>query len=121
METQVGRLSYRLPNDLAQRVQASLADWQTQGKVRRLWAKDSSLWTGTDEGKWLGWLDVVREQFAQCDMYEQFAREVQQAGFRDVLLLGMGGSSLCPEVLTLSFGKQAGFPTLAAAVERALQ
>jgi glucose-6-phosphate isomerase len=55
------------------------------------------------------------------DMYEQFAREVQQAGFRDVLLLGMGGSSLCPEVLTLSFGKQAGFPTLAAAVERALQ
>jgi transaldolase/glucose-6-phosphate isomerase len=54
-------------------------------------------------------------------MYEQFAREVQQAGFRDVLLLGMGGSSLCPEVLTLSFGKQAGFPTLAAAVERALQ
>ena len=121
METQGGRLSYRLPNDLAQRVQASLADWQTQGKVRRLWAKDSSLWTGADEGKWLGWLDVVREQFAQCNMYEQFAREVQQAGFRDVLLLGMGGSSLCPEVLTLSFGKQAGFPTLAAAVERALQ
>jgi transaldolase / glucose-6-phosphate isomerase len=112
METQVGRLSYHLPNDLAQRVQASLADWQTQGKVRRLWAKDASLWTGADEGKWLGWLDVVREQFAQCDMYEQFAREVQQAGFRDVLLLGMGGSSLCPEVLTLSFGKQAGFPTL---------
>jgi len=81
---------------LLQRVQASLADWQTQGKVRRLWAKDSSLWTGADEGKWLGWLDVVREQFAQCDMYEQFAREVQQAGFRDVLLLGMGARVCVP-------------------------
>ena len=112
MEANIGRLSYHLPNDLTQHVQASLVDWRTQGKVRKLWEKDASLWTGADEDKWIGWLTVVQEQLALSETLGQFANEIRQMSFRDVLLLGMGGSSLCPEVMALSFGPQAGFPTL---------
>ena len=112
MEENIGRLSYHLPNELTQHVQASLIDWRTQEKARRLWEKDASLWTGGDESQWMGWLPVVQEQLALSETLSQFANEIRQTPFRDVLLLGMGGSSLCPEVLALSFGPQAGFPTL---------
>ena len=112
MEANIGRLSYHLPNDLTQHVQASLVDWRTQGKVRKLWEKDAALWTGADEDKWIGWLTVVQEQLALSETLGQFANEIRQMSFRDILLLGMGGSSLCPEVMAFSFGPQAGFPTL---------
>src|SRR5947209_2329108 len=49
-------MSYKLPKDLEDAVGAALEDWRADGKVRRLWAGDASLWTGTDESKWLGWL-----------------------------------------------------------------
>ena len=42
-----------------------LDDWKKNDKVARLWARDASLWTGTDEGKWLGWLGVTEDQLAQ--------------------------------------------------------
>jgi len=48
-----------LPKDLDEAVQAALEDWRSEGKVRRLWSGDASLWTGTDEDKWLGWLGIV--------------------------------------------------------------
>src|SRR5262249_22838370 len=53
---QLDRQAYSLPPDLAAAFAASLEDWRVNGKVRRLWAGDASLWTGTDEGSWLGWL-----------------------------------------------------------------
>jgi transaldolase / glucose-6-phosphate isomerase len=112
MSTPINSMSYQLPRELEDRIQPSLAEWQAQGNVRRLWAQDASLWTGGDEGKWLGWLSVVQEQLALCETLRQFADEIRHAQFRDVVLLGMGGSSLCPEVLSLTFGKQDGFPTL---------
>jgi transaldolase / glucose-6-phosphate isomerase len=112
MGTQINQTSYQLPRELEEQVQRSLAEWHTQGNVRRLWAQDASLWTGEDEGKWLGWLSVVQEQLALCETLNQFADEIREAQFRDVLLLGMGGSSLCPEVLSHTFGKQPEFPTL---------
>jgi transaldolase/glucose-6-phosphate isomerase len=108
----MNQVSYQLPHELEEQVQKSLAEWTTQGNVRRLWAQDASLWTGRDEGQWLGWLSVVQEQLALCETLTQFADEVRQAHFRDVLLLGMGGSSLCPEVLSHTFGKQDEFPRL---------
>ena len=82
------------------------------GRIERLWSRDAGLWTGTDEASWLGWLGIVDEQLARVDELRRVAEDVRQAGFTHVLLLGMGGSSLCPEVLAMTFGRQAGWPEL---------
>lgn len=101
-----------LPEPLASAVKSATADWQSSGKMRRLWQRDATLWTGSDEANWLGWLDIVDEQIAQHDQLQKLAKEVQSRGFQHVLLLGMGGSSLCPEVLRMTFGRLTHFPTL---------
>jgi transaldolase/glucose-6-phosphate isomerase len=108
----VSRLKTSLPESLAVTVKATMADWQSGGKVKRLWDRDASLWTGTDESNWLGWLDIVEEQTAQQEQLQNIAKEVQARGFEHVLLLGMGGSSLCPEVLRMTFGRIPHFPVL---------
>jgi transaldolase / glucose-6-phosphate isomerase len=108
----VSRLKTSLPESLAATVKATFADWQSGGKIKRLWDRDASLWTGDDESKWLGWLDIVEEQIAQNDQLQKIAREVQTRAFEHVLLLGMGGSSLCPEVLRMTFGHVPRFPLL---------
>ena len=108
----MSRLKTSLPESLAATVKAAIADWQSGGKIKRLWDRDASLWTGDDESKWLGWLDIVEEQMAQNDPLQKIAREVQTRGFEHVLLLGMGGSSLCPEVLRMTFGHVPRFPLL---------
>jgi len=104
--------TYHLPENLAKAVQATLDDWKTGNKVQRLWAKDASLWTNTDEGKWLGWLGIVEEQIAKLAQFEKIAADSRAAGFTHALLLGMGGSSLCVEVMKLTFGKIAGGPEM---------
>jgi len=101
-----------LPEPLSSKVKANLADWQSGGKMQRLWNRDATLWTGSDESQWLGWLDITDEQLAQQDQLQKLAKEVQQREFQDVLLLGMGGSSLCPEVLRMTFGRTNHFPNL---------
>ena len=93
-------------------MKATIADWQSRGTVQRLWQRDATLWSGSDEANWLGWLDIVEEQIAQHDQLAKLAKEVQARGFQHVLLLGMGGSSLCPEVLRMTFGRITHFPTL---------
>jgi transaldolase / glucose-6-phosphate isomerase len=108
----VSRLKTSLPESLAASVKSTMADWQSGGKMKRLWDRDSSLWTGTDESNWLGWLDIVEEQTAQQEQLQKIAKEVQARGFEHVLLLGMGGSSLCPEVLRMTFGHIPHFPVL---------
>ena len=108
----MSRLKTSLPETLATTVKATIADWQSRGNMERLWQRDPSLWTGSDEAKWLGWLDIVDEQIAQHDQLMKVAKEVQSRGFEHVLLLGMGGSSLCPEVLHMTFGRTPLFPTL---------
>lgn len=105
-------LTYNLPTDLAEAVQASITDWQNHQKIKQLWAKDATLWTNADEAKWLGWLDIVDDQLANQPALQAFASEVKDAGFTQILLLGMGGSSLCPEVLKMTFGHVANFPEL---------
>jgi glucose-6-phosphate isomerase len=106
------RLQSSLPECLAASVKTAVADWQAGGKMQRLWQRDASLWTGGDEGEWLGWLDITEEQIANPVEVRNIAKEVWSAGFRDALLLGMGGSSLCPEVLRKTFGKIPGYPNL---------
>jgi transaldolase/glucose-6-phosphate isomerase len=101
-----------LPESLAATVKSTIAEWQSGGKVKRLWDRDASLWTGADESQWLGWLDVVDEQLSQHDQLQKFAKDVQARGFEHILLLGMGGSSLCPEVLRMTFGRIPHFPEL---------
>jgi len=101
-----------LPEELSAAVKAETDRWQSGSKMQRLWQRDATLWTGSDEANWLGWLDIVDEQIAQHDQLQRFAKEVQQRGFQHVLLLGMGGSSLCPEVLRMTFGRQTHFPNV---------
>jgi glucose-6-phosphate isomerase len=108
----LSRLKTSLPESLATAVKTAIGDWQSGNKMQRLWQHDASLWTGDDEAKWLGWLDVVEEQIANPVELRNFAKEVWSAGFKDILLLGMGGSSLCPEVLRMTYGKIAGYPDL---------
>jgi transaldolase/glucose-6-phosphate isomerase len=101
-----------LPASLQASVEATLADWDAGDKVRRLWARDATLWTGGDEPRWLAWLTVAdRERDDEADL-AALAAEVRERGFSQVALLGMGGSSLCPDVLARTFGPQPGFPEL---------
>ena len=106
------RLKTSLPESLAASVKTAINDWQSTGKVQRLWQRDASLWTGSDEAEWMGWLDIVEDQIAHPVELRNLGKEVWSAGFKDALLLGMGGSSLCPEVLRMTFGKIAGYPDL---------
>jgi glucose-6-phosphate isomerase len=108
----VSRLKTSLPESLATTVKSTISDWQSGGKVKRLWQRDASLWINDDESKWLGWLDIVEEQLAQHDQLAKLAKEVRDRGFEHILLLGMGGSSLCPEVLDKTFSHIQGFPVL---------
>jgi len=103
---------YRLPDDLEAKVQAALQDWADGGKVGRLWARDATLWTGRDEARWLGWFGIVDQQLGRVDDVRRAAEDVRQAGLSHVLVLGMGGSSLCPEVLRMTFGRLVGWPEL---------
>jgi transaldolase/glucose-6-phosphate isomerase len=95
-------------------MKAALAEemeaWRKHGRIRRLWAGDPSLWTGADESRWVGWLDIVDNELGDLDRLTAFATTVQARGFTDVVLLGMGGSSLGPEVLGLAFGHRPGWP-----------
>jgi transaldolase/glucose-6-phosphate isomerase len=105
-------LQYGLPENLDKAVDARLDSWRHEGAVRRLWARDASLWTNGDEGKWLAWLGIVQERLDHLDELTSFQGDVKAAGFTDVLLLGMGGSSLGPEVFSETFGHRAGWPKL---------
>ena len=108
----INSISYSLPKPLSAAVESTLADWQNNAKVRRLWRADASLWSGSDENHWLGWLGITDDQLAHIGALTSLSAEVKQAGFKHAVLLGMGGSSLCPEVLRLTFGKVEGFPEL---------
>jgi len=104
--------SAKLPKEFAADVAAVIADWTAGDKVKRMWAHDASLWTNTDEAQWLGWLDIVSQQIAEVEKFKSLAAEIRAGKFTDALLMGMGGSSLCPEVMDLTFGQIAGFPKM---------
>jgi transaldolase/glucose-6-phosphate isomerase len=102
-----------LPGELSHRVDAVIDEWGAHGNVARLWAHDATLWTGADEAAWLGWLGVAMDQLTHAHRFAALADDVRAAGFRDAVVLGMGGSSLCPEVLSMTFGpRTSGLPRL---------
>jgi len=110
--SKLNTMTYKLPEELQKDVQSALEDWRKEGKVRRLWSADASLWTEADEANWLGWLEIVDKQLKGVAHLQDFADDVRRSGFKDVLLLGMGGSSLGPEVFAETFGSKPGYPTL---------
>src|SRR5580658_1431400 len=107
-------MSFRLaiPAELRGAVGAAAADWQANNKIERFWKKDPTLWTNDGEEKWMGWIDIVERQQKDLSSMAELGGDVRSAGFESALLLGMGGSSLCPEVLAKTFGEKAGFPAL---------
>src|SRR3954449_7774534 len=106
----IDRQQLALGDGIAKAVAKSTEDWRAAATIRRLWQKDQSVWTGDDENKWLGWLNSPAA--ADVADYEDFARRVKGKNFTDAVVLGMGGSSLGPEVLATTFPKKAGFPKL---------
>ena len=95
-------------------VEAGLADLQRSDTVGRIWRKDHTVWKpGPEEiTNRLGWLTATDLMCDQAPDLVSFADEVRDAGYRHVVLLGMGGSSLGPEVLRQTFGSAAGRPEL---------
>ncbi len=110
--SKVASVKMALPETLTTAYEGELDAWRKAGKVRDLWARDAKLWTGDDEGKWLAWLDIVAERTEHVDELLKFQDEVKAEGFSHVLLLGMGGSSLGPEVIGQTFGHRGGWPEL---------
>lgn len=103
---------FAIPTELRGAVDAATADWQANNKIERFWAKDPSLWTKDGEEKWMGWIDIVEREQKNLASLAELGGDIRSAGFTSALLLGMGGSSLCPEVLAKTFGPQPDFPTL---------
>ncbi len=95
-------------------VEAALHEMALTRLVARLWSKDHTLWKPepTEIANRLGWLTVAEQLREKVGPLQSFAQTVRSTGFRDVVLLGMGGSSLGPEVFRCTFGSRRGFPRL---------
>jgi transaldolase/glucose-6-phosphate isomerase len=100
----INSVLYSLPVEIEDAIRNESRSWNADDKVSRIWTKDASVWTDDDEAKWLGWLDIAEQGLADTQKYRDFHTDIEQGGFTDVLLMGMGGSSLCPEVLAITFG-----------------
>jgi glucose-6-phosphate isomerase len=99
-------------------IRARLGRYVEDRVAERLWDKDASLWAQDAAARKvvqnrLGWLDAPAQGARDRDRYEALARATRERGDRHVILLGMGGSSLCPEVMTRVFAPAPGFPSLA--------
>jgi transaldolase/glucose-6-phosphate isomerase len=105
----------QIPDDLEPRIAERVRKAMVEDVAHRIWKKDDTLWgpAGQPEvANRLGWLTIVDTMLEALDDLEGFAREIRDEGFHDVVLLGMGGSSLAPEVIRQSFGDQDGWPSL---------
>lgn len=89
-----------------------LRAWDGDTKITRLLEYDRSLWTDTDEDRWLGWLGSAERECARLDELLDFQQRIRETEFRHAVLLGMGGSSLGPEVQARVVGSRAGYPRL---------
>ena len=99
-----------LPADLEKAVAARLKKAEDDDVVHRIWHRDGTLWApeGTPEvTNRLGWLGIAETMLATVDDLESVAAEVRAEGYTDVVLCGMGGSSLAPEVFRRSWPNQA--------------
>ena len=95
-------------------VKETLADLNRRDVIARIWQKDHTVWKPdpTEITNRLGWLSITQSMSQQVPALQSFAQEIRDDGFRHVVLLGMGGSSLGPEVLRQTFGSAPGYPEL---------
>lgn len=98
-------------------VKAVLDEAKRANVIERIWNKDTTLWKNEAAhqktiANSLGWLTVSTEMLCVADELKTFADSVSASGFEHVMVCGMGGSSLCPEVLRQTFGRQKDFPEL---------
>ncbi len=110
LKQQVDEQQLVLGRQLDKKLSEVAEEWRVHGNIRKLWQRDKSLWTNSDEDRWLGWLDSAGDK--EIAAYGKFAQEIKRDGFKDAVLLGMGGSSLGPEVLAATFGQRSGWPRL---------
>lgn len=105
-------LSWSLTRDLDVRVRARIGMMREQEIVRRIWDQDPTVWSGNDEDRWLGWLRLPMDQRTAMDRALRLAHQLRHEQIADAVLLGMGGSSLAPEVIRSIVGVQSDFPAL---------
>jgi transaldolase/glucose-6-phosphate isomerase len=105
-------LTWKAPADVEANIKKRLAAFRNDRIVERIWSRDKSVWSGADEDRWLGWLDLPGQDRSSLKDVQRFADEAKAEGIRDVVLLGMGGSSLAPEVIGSIVGDARGFPKL---------
>jgi len=101
------------PNDA--RITERLKSWQSANVPDRLWRGDPTLWPAAppaEVGQRLGWLQLPTSMRDRLPEISAFAEEIRSEGFQHVVVLGMGGSSLAPDVLAAIFGRRAGYPAL---------
>ncbi len=101
------------PNE--EKLQSRIKKWEQDSFARRFWKKDYTLWSPkqvSEISDRMGWLNLPEVMHEQIDQLLGFAREIKDEGFTHVVLLGMGGSSLAPEVFQRTFGNAAGYPEL---------
>lgn len=103
---------YSLSEPLMRKVNTVLEDWESNKKANQIWHRDTSLWTNQDENQWLGWLGISDAQMEQLDDFREISDRVIKEGYTHILLLGMGGSSLGPEVMSVTFGRMDGYPEM---------
>jgi transaldolase / glucose-6-phosphate isomerase len=104
-----------LPDDVEPRVAERVKQAAQEDVARRIWRKDDTLWGPAGQAEVanrLGWLGVTEHMREELGDLQAFAQAVRDEGVTDVVLLGMGGSSLAPEVIRRSFGEQGGWPSL---------
>lgn len=93
-------------------IQIELDIWHAENKTQRLWDSDPTLWTNTDEAKWTGWLNIATTELGTVPRINTLANKIKSAGFKHVVVLGMGGSSLCPAMLADTFREITSYPRL---------
>jgi glucose-6-phosphate isomerase len=103
--------------ELQQFVDTTGATFSSNSIIKRLWEKDYAIWRTEDVHKKsilnrLGWLESVELMRQNADGLIAFAKEIRSAGFTHAVVLGMGGSSLCPDVCRATFGSAREYPQL---------
>lgn len=120
MSTDIQKRQILVAQGYSHSIDARLYIWKKENVLTRFWQKDGTIWVSdpteaaqtsslTDR---LGWLTIAEEMRSKVDELVAFANEVKDAGFTEVVLLGMGGSSLTPEVFMKTFGNADGYPAL---------
>jgi transaldolase/glucose-6-phosphate isomerase len=100
----------RLPAALEKSWREAAVAWRESDSTRRLFERDAALWTGGGEDRWLGWLDAPAVSRAHLARWRDCQRDAAADGVEQVLVLGMGGSSLAPEVQRAAVPGRAGAP-----------